>query len=217
MGTIQNSFNQMLGVAAGGVGLAKRTKQQNLSNQLNAMSLAETINQKDVPNLQAKNDQLVKEQANLNKEIEANQASRENLKKGLEASHPNKGPLTNEEREALAENTKQLADLTSKQEKLSEKKEELENDKAFYEQKKGLVKKVLKNAKLQDVNLEEIPEPIKQSEFEKGLENDPIAMINKGYDLGKAERRINSINQKIDAKKALKYDLNKRKGELNNE
>lgn len=214
---IQNSFNQLLGVTAGAAGLVKHTKQQNLSNKLNAMSLAETINQKDVPNLQAKNDQLVKEQANLNKDVELNQISRENLKKGLEASHPNKGPLTNEEREALTENTKQLADLTAKQEKLSEKKEALENDKAFYEQKKDLVNKVLKNAKLQDVNLEEIPEPITKSDFEKNLENDPIAMINKGYDLGKAERRINSINQKIEAKKALKYDPEKRKGGLNNE
>lgn len=141
MGTIQNAFNQMLGVAAGGIGTAKLLRNQDQSNKIGALNLAEGYENQAT--------EFNKEVDKFENDAKENINDFYNTIEQLESQNLSPEQLNEYETKALESFNREVDNLYNIREGLANRKEILEQRKKIGE--KSLGRNKFSNIKLSDV------------------------------------------------------------------
>ena len=168
MGTIQNSFNQLLAMGAGAIGMGKHLSQQSEANKMEAVRLAEQYDTQ-ARGLQGEADALAKAQEGLNKEYETHMKAQSNFVKGTARAREAigaQGTLTPDEANYRKELHEAYKNLIDKQESISTLRKGLEERVNLLRERKKITDKKLGVAGL-DVELKEVPTIDKNSKMEE--------------------------------------------------
>ena len=167
MGTIQNSFNQLLGMTAGAVGIGKHLSEQAYANKVSALNMAEDYESK-AGAAQKEADALAASQKELNKDYEKNKNAREHLVTG--------NTLTEDERNYKIGLIKSLQSLENRQEALTEQQKSFDERLNILRERKKLTEEKLGKGKLKDVKVSQVPK-LEKSAFQNKLDKDPILKL----------------------------------------
>ena len=157
MGTIQNAFNQMLGIAAGGIGTAKLLSNQKQSNQISAINLAESQENKAA--------QFNEDVKSYENEVNKNISDLGVARNEIVAAMKEFGPNSNEALLARKAFRESLGSYNKEIERLEGIREGLTTRKQLLEARKGLAEDVLGKNKLSHVQLSDIKNPNEQNEI----------------------------------------------------
>lgn len=157
MGTIQNAFNQMLGVAAGGVSTYKLLHNQEQQKKISAINLAESQEDKAA--------QFNSDVKTYENDVNKNMSDLSVARNKTVATMREFGPNSDEAllyRKAFRES---LGSYNREVERLEGIREGLTTRKQLLEARKGLAEDVLGKNKLSHVKLSEIKNPNEQNEI----------------------------------------------------
>lgn len=161
MGTIQNAFNQMLGVAAGGISTAKLLHNQEQEKKISAVNLAESQENKAAQF----NEDVKTYENDVNKNMSNLSVERNKTVAAMREFGPNsdEGLLA---RKAFRES---LVSYNKEVERLEGIREGLVTRKQLLEARKGLAEEILGENKLNHVKLSDVKNPNEQNEIKANL------------------------------------------------
>lgn len=157
MGTIQNAFNQVLGVAAGGISTAKLLHNQEQEKKISAVNLAESQENKAA--------QFNEDVKTYEKDVNQNMSDLSVARNKTVATMREFGPNSDETLLARKAFRESLGSYNKEVERLEGIREGLTTRKQLLEARKGLAEEILGENKLSHVKLSEIKNPNEQNEI----------------------------------------------------
>lgn len=146
--SIQNNFNQLLGIAAGAIGTAEHFKSARISNTTTALNQYE-IYKNEEGELNTAQSNLAQEQSTVDEKLAKNQASSEKLNKKIEEQ----GFIKPGQSRYMAALEKSYNSLAEQQELLKSRRSTLDERARFLKEKANNVNALLEKAKIKNLNV----------------------------------------------------------------